>query len=108
MRILCDENVKRSIVQLLEQEGYQVNRVQDELTLGFEDSEIIEYCRANSLVLLTNDDDFFGFESHTGIFFLHDQHAPTRNVVTAIQRIIRYADTEDFENEVWHVPDGWA
>ena len=37
MKICCDENIKRSITDLLEQEGYDVVRVQDELELGFED-----------------------------------------------------------------------
>ncbi|MFC4986886.1 DUF5615 family PIN-like protein [Saliphagus infecundisoli] len=58
MRLCCDENIKRSIYSLLEQEGYEVVRVQDELTLGDDDSEVIEYCRAEQRVLLTNDDDF--------------------------------------------------
>ncbi|WP_331232875.1 DUF5615 family PIN-like protein [Natronorarus salvus] len=36
MRLLCDENVKRSVFELLRQEGYDVERVQGRLELGFE------------------------------------------------------------------------
>ena len=41
MKICCDENIKRSITDLLEQEGYDVVRVQDELELGFENEAIV-------------------------------------------------------------------
>ncbi|MBP1922153.1 hypothetical protein J2751_001159 [Halorubrum alkaliphilum] len=43
MRLCCDENIKRSITNLLAQEGYDAVRVQDELELGFED-EAIRLC----------------------------------------------------------------
>ena len=49
MRLLCDENVKRSVFELLRQEGYDVERVQDRLELGFEDEEIVTYCRQNDI-----------------------------------------------------------
>ena len=72
MRLCCDENIKRSITNLLAQEGYDVVRVQDELGLGFEDEAIIRFCRETDRVLLTNDDDFFEFEDHPGVPFLVD------------------------------------
>ena len=106
MRICADENIKRSITTLLEQEGYDVVRVQDELELGFEDEAIVAFCRAHDLVLLTNDDDFFAFDDHPGILFLTEQRIPPRDAVTAIQRIDRYVD--DLAGTVWHVPDGWV
>lgn len=59
MKLCCDENIKRSITDLLEKEGYDVVRVQDELELGFEDEAIVRFCRENHRVVLTNDDDFF-------------------------------------------------
>lgn len=54
MRICCDENIKRSVTELLVQEGYDVVRVQDELDLAFDDGEIISFCReTDRLVLIT-------------------------------------------------------
>jgi len=78
MRLCCDENIKRSITNLLAQEGYDAVRVQDELELGFEDEAIIRFCREESRVLLTNDDDFFEFEDHPGVLFLAEQRTPPR------------------------------
>lgn len=106
MRICADENVKRSLTILLEQEGYDVVRVQDELELGFEDAEIVAFCRESGRVLLTNDDDFFAFDDHFGILFVAEQRTPPREAVTAIQHIDRHVD--DLHGQVWHVPDGWV
>lgn len=108
MKLLCDENVRGSIVRLLEQEGYDVERVQDSLIVGFEDADIVEYCRSDRRVLLTNDDDFFEFDSHSGILFLTEQRVPPRDVVAALQRIERHVDRPTLKNRVLHVPDGWV
>ena len=106
MRLCCDENIKRSITNLLAQEGYDAVRVQDELELGFEDEAIIRFCREESRVLLTNDDDFFEFENHPGVLFLAEQRTSPRRAVTAIQRIDR--QVTETAGQVWHVPNGWA
>lgn len=105
MRLCVDENSKRSLTNLLEQEGYDVVRVQDELDLGFEDAEIVAFCREGERILLTNDDDFFAFDDHPGVLFLTAQRTPPRDAVLAIQRIDRHVD--DLHGQVWHVPDGW-
>lgn len=106
MNILSDENIKHSITELLSQEGHDVVRVQDALALGFSDSEIIQFCRNESRVLLTNDDDFISFTDHPGIFFLDEQMTKARTVATAIGRIER--TVPDVADHVWHVPDGWC
>lgn len=108
MRILCDENVRHSIYNLLVQEGHDVERVQDRLDIGDGDRVVIEYCREERRILLTNDDDFFAFDHHRGILFLDEQSAPTRTVVTAIQRVEEYLGTDYLTDTVVHVPDGWV
>lgn len=105
MRLCCDENIKRSVTVLFEQEGYDVVRVQDELELGYADAEIIDFCRETGRILVTNDDDFFDFTAHPGILFLAEQRTAPRKVVTAVQRLDRHVS--DLSDTVWHVPDGW-
>jgi predicted nuclease of predicted toxin-antitoxin system len=80
MKRCCDENIKRSITTLLEQEGYDIVRVQDEHEPGFEDEAIVRFCRETDRVLLTNDDDFFEFDEHPGVLFLDEQRASPRSV----------------------------
>lgn len=108
MNLLLDENIKRSIYVLLEQEGYDVVRVRDVLSVGDEDRDILSYCRNEQRILLTNDDDFFAFDAHPGIFFLDEQTAPAREVVTAIKRIEGVVDVDELSEQVFHVPDGWV
>lgn len=108
MKLFCDENVKDSVYNLLHQEGYDVRRVRDVLEAGDPDWEVIEHCRRNDAVLLTNDDDFFAFDDHPGILFLDEQLAAPRAVVTAIQRIEETVGPGSMADTVWHVPDGWV
>lgn len=105
MRCCCDENIKRSISVLLAQEGHDIVRVQDELGLSTPDSEIIDYCNETGRVLLTNDDDFFTFDTHPGICFLEAQRTDPRDVATVLRRLERHV--EDLSDAVWHIPDGW-
>jgi predicted nuclease of predicted toxin-antitoxin system len=105
MRCCCDENIKRSITLLLEQEGHDVVRVQDELGLSTPDSRIISFCTETDRVLLTNDDDFFGFDTHPGVCFLEAQRTPPRDVATVLLRIECHVD--DLSGVVWHIPNGW-
>jgi predicted nuclease of predicted toxin-antitoxin system len=106
MKLCVDENVRRTVPTILQQEGYDVVRVQDALELGDNDERIVEFCREGGRIILTNDDDFFEFNSHPGVFFLDEQRASPRTVVTAIQRIERLVP--DLTDQVWHVPDGWV
>lgn len=108
MRLLCDENVRGSIVRLLDQEGYDVERVQDALAVGFEDDDIVAYCRNSSRVLLTNDEDFFDAETHSGVLYLTKQRTAPRDVIAAIREIERHVGPETLEGRVLHIPDGWA
>ena len=108
MNLLCDENIKHSVYNLLVQEGYDVARVQDAPGLVFDDEAVIDHCRSADLILLTNDDDFFDFDDHPGILFLTDQTVSPRSVVRAIQRIDELLDPAVLANTVVHVPGDWV
>lgn len=108
MRLVCDENVRYSIANVLRQEGHDVERVRDALTTGDADAAIVEYCRESGRVVLTNDDDFLTVDDHAGVLFLDEQRAPPREVAVAVQRVERYVGSSPFDGQVFHVPDGWA
>jgi hypothetical protein len=55
---------------------------------------------------MTNDDDFFDFETLPGILVLNEQRTSPRTVATAIQRIDRHVP--DVSDQVWHLPNGWV
>lgn len=107
MKLACDENIKASITDLLVQEGHDVIRIQD-VELGIGDWDVIEYCREEQRVLLTNDTDFFDFDSHSGTLFLTHQTTPARDVANAVRHIEQQFRAEELEGLVLHVPDGWV
>ena len=106
MKLLCDENIKTSILNLLGQESHDTTRVQSALEIGFDDEDIIEHCRSNDRVL-TNDEDFFAFDHHSGILYLDEQATPPRTVATAIRNIDRHLPEDVLRTTVVHVPNGW-
>ena len=79
----------------------------EQRTLTIRDRDVIEYCRTEKRVLLTNDADFFAYGSHPGILFLTHQIAPARDVVNAVRHIERQFSEGELEDTVLHVPDGW-
>jgi len=107
MNLVVDENIKASVTDLLRQEGHDVVRVQD-VELGIGDSDVISYCRNERRVLLTNDDDFFDFDTHPGVLFLTHQTASAREVVNAIRHVERQFSADELDGLVLHVPDGWV
>lgn len=86
MRLLCDENVRRSIYDVLSQEGHDAVRVQDGLEIGFGDEALVRFCREEGRILPTNDDDLLRFDDHPGVLFLVRQTASPRSVATAVRR----------------------
>lgn len=108
MRLLCDENIKQTIYNLLRQEGHDVIRVQDEFDQATPDDELVQFCREEGRVLLTNDEDFFSFETHAGVLYLTEQTASPRAVATAVQKIEQYVGEDELAERVLHVPDGWT
>ena len=107
MNLAVDENVKASVTNLLAQEGHDVVRVQD-VELGIDDRDVIGYCREERRVLLTNDDDFFDFDSHPGILFLTHQTTPAREVANAVRHVEHQFSADQLCDTVLHVPDGWV
>lgn len=106
MNLVCDENIKTSIIGLLAQEGHDVVRVED-IERGIDDSEVMQHCQEQGRVLLTNDDDFFDFDSHPGILFLVHQTTPQRDVANAVRHIEHQFSAEELTDTVLHVPNGW-
>ena len=107
MRIICDENVRTGIFAILGQEGHDTVRVQDELELGFNDGDIVDYACETGRVVLTNDDDFLGMD-HCGVLFVDEQRTPPREVLEAVERVELHYDTTEIHGGEIHVPDGWT
>lgn len=81
--------------------------MQDELGVGYDDEDVIEYGYDDDRRILTNDEDFLGPE-HDGVPFLDEQTASPRDISVAIERIERQYDADTLRGEVAHIPDEWV
>lgn len=72
MRFLVDEDISYKTANFLADIGYDARHVRDVGLKGKKDEEIIEFARANGLVLITMDSDFSDIRkyppgTHSGI-----------------------------------------
>lgn len=111
MELLADENVSSRFVAALRAEGHSVERVEDVLGQGKPDDDVLEYCRQESVVLLTNDQqDFSGLDpdDHAGILILTTQACSPRAVVRAVGRIETVVPEDSLRDLILYVPEGWT
>jgi predicted nuclease of predicted toxin-antitoxin system len=99
-QLLADENVERATVHYLRKLGHDVEWVGDvaNLGLGASDETIARHARANELLLLTQDDDFFtdvGLNATAGVLFQRDQTLSAREVGDIVDEISRLVDQND-------------
>ncbi len=74
MRFLADENVEKTIVDLLRQRGFDVRFIAEEIR-SVDDDDLLALAHQEQRILITNDKDFgeLAFHQkrlHTGIFLL--------------------------------------
>jgi len=108
LALLADEHVPRVFVATLRSSGYTIERAQDRYGQRSVDETILDDCRDDGLVVLTNDRDFvrIGKErDHAGIVMYTDRNrsldAPLE-AVGAVDRIDRhYSPDAISENMEW-------
>ena len=110
MRLLADEHVPMAFVSALDGEGHDVAVVGNEVALGSDDEELLEYARETNRVILSQDTDFRGAdpeldsESHRGVLAC-DPTATPGEIATAVRRIDAVAS--DLSETVLYVPGEW-
>lgn len=57
MRFLADENIERAVVEFIRSKGFEVFYVA-ETSPSISDTEVLEYAKTNSMIVITNDKDF--------------------------------------------------
>ena len=101
---VADEHVPVAVIEALRSNGYDVCRAQEEYGKGTNDTEVLEACADEDLVVLTNDNDFARLAEeleHSGVMIYNDQELPPREVVRAVVRVDN-AYLDSLENQtVW-------
>lgn len=108
IRILCDRSTLQRYVDTLARTDWaEVIRSEEVLPDDAPDQEISAYAEREGWVILTEDDDFLGFDHNRGVFLYHHIELPSPgDVADAIYVIAEvYDDHREIEE---HVPGGWA
>jgi rRNA-processing protein FCF1 len=103
LSLLADEHVKRSYVHALRANGFDVVAVAEGDDTGARDAVHLERSSEQSLVVLTNDDDFVRLardQPHAGVIFYSEQQHDPSDFVTAIRRINGFFSPDDMHNHV--------
>jgi hypothetical protein len=106
LAFLADEHVPRVFLTTLRSSGYAVELAQDRYGQHSVDETIVEDCRDDGLVALTNDRDFVRLgtrRDHAGIVMYTDRNrlldAPLE-AVKAIDRTNRYYSPDTIANNI--------
>jgi predicted nuclease of predicted toxin-antitoxin system len=109
VKLIADEHIPNSFIAALRAEEYDIVRSKDILPEGEDDSEIVAYAEEHNRVILSEDGDFRGREidldDHPGVIAC-ETRVSAGQIVAAIREIDAY--TNDLNNSIVRVPDGWV
>lgn len=93
--LLADENIDRSVVDALREEGKDILTVSEIGLLGATDTPIIRWAYEHGRVVLTHDSDFGtlairGGEAHSGLLYIRPGHIKpivVLNILKAVEEV---------------------
>lgn len=109
---LLDEDIERRLAKLLENDGYDVERVVnvDALGSGTDDDEIRAYAKRSDRIIVTYDDHHIAVPSaeHAGVFYCPTQQTQTQLVFRVIKKVLSfYSDRNALPAVIFLSPDNW-
>jgi len=112
LKLKLDENLGKSLAEVLRQAGHDVATVPDQGLFGIEDRALIETCHREGRCLVTLDLEFgnpllFKPSDYPGIVVLRLPPRPTpQDLVDAMQTLIGGLDRESVTGKLWVVQRG--
>jgi len=107
VQILLDEHVGRVFERVLRERGYEVEQAKDRFGEFTDDTELLEWCGDNEVILLSNNaKDFEPLHhqcDHAGILLYYHQNRPDSDpegLARTVDEIIAQYDLSDLENEL--------
>lgn len=112
-RVLLDEHVNRVFEHVLRTREYRVDQAKDRFGEYTTDVELLEWCAANDVLLLTNNvKDFEPLHrtmDHGGLLVYHDQALPDvdpEGMARAVDEVLRQYGVEGVRDELVEL-DEW-
>lgn len=109
---LLDEDTEKQLAVLLEEEGYDVERVVtvDALGAGTTDEAVREHARQTNRIIVTYDDHHIAVphSEHAGVFYCPTQQTQTYVVFRVIKTVLNYyADRNSLPGVIFLSADNW-
>jgi hypothetical protein len=105
--LLLDEHVPRVFEHLLRDRGYEIKQAKDEFGEETTDDELLEWCRANSVLLLSNNaKDFESLHrqrDHAGLLLYYEQSIPgddPEGLARAVEEVIDQYGLSELSNSI--------
>jgi predicted nuclease of predicted toxin-antitoxin system len=75
LKFLTDENIAKSLIKALRENGYDVKDIKEEGLFGISDQEVIQKAKDDDRIIITHDKDFgnllnFPLQSHKGVILV--------------------------------------
>lgn len=103
IKFFTDEHVARAVVRGLRHRGVDVLTVQEANMLGASDQEHVEYARAESRVVFSQDQDFLALHAsgleHAGIAYA-PQGMSIGDIIRGLMLIHQVLDADDMKGHV--------
>lgn len=106
MKLLADENVRRTVVTILKNLDVDVVHILGIGRRGMPDEELIKYARKEERVIVTHDKDFLvlaGEQEHTGIIFITKLLSAKREA-KEIVTVIDFYKAKEMKNVIVYIP----
>lgn len=106
VRLLLDEHVGRVFERVLRDRGLAVGQVKDEFGERTDDATLLERCRAEDAILVTNNArDFHSLHDdhdHAGLFLYQDQRLPDddpEGLARTVAVVLEQYEADELANE---------
>jgi len=105
MKIKVDENLPRSIAELLRKRGYHAETVTEENMSGWKDEDLWEAVQREGMFLITADKGFANIHryppgSHGGVLLLRPSKPGLRLLVRLMERILKSVELRSFAGAI--------
>ena len=110
MLFKTDENMPKSVAELVSNAGHPTVRVDEQAMSGFADEAVIAVCMVEQRVLLTLDTDFldsarFPPERFAGIIVLRPKRQNSLRIIEMVKQLIPLLAGESLSGKLWIVDD---
>jgi len=108
LKLLCDEDVPKKVVDSLLKEGFDVKRV----PFGASDKKVAELAKLEGRVLITFDRHFtnpflFPPEEYSGIIFIRIRPPLIKTVLSALLNLFRSLKPSEFKGKLFTLRPIW-